>query len=207
MSSTLAETHASAAGRCVAWHDRSCCKSQASSVEAKSQQLMQSDGGWTAPDKHRVFVQVSSAQLGSLARLAAGQPLASTTSAPSSSSSNGAGAEHASSSNGTEFRGAATSVAEGSGRFGDLSLDEFRCSCRLQAAVPHPPCHTVCACQSLHTPRQAAGLMGVAWRGNPQDEAFMGSGKGRMCWNSKEGHLGLDAHRPCTSAAVVHTGP
>lgn len=76
--------------------------------------------------------QVSAAQLGSLARLAAGQPLASTTSSsPSGSSSNGSGsdssAEGEPSTSGTEFRGAATSVADGTGRFGELTLDEFRC--------------------------------------------------------------------------------
>ncbi|EIE24598.1 hypothetical protein COCSUDRAFT_40953 [Coccomyxa subellipsoidea C-169] len=62
----------------------------------------------------RHVAQVSSAQLGSLARLAAGQ-LAS----PSSG-------DGAASSSGTEFNGAATSVADGTGRFSDLTLEEFR---------------------------------------------------------------------------------
>lgn len=78
------------------------------------------------------MAQVSSAQLGSLARLAAGQPLASTPSTSNSSSSNGSGgdsvAEEEASTSGTEFRGAATSVADGTGRFGELTLDEFRCA-------------------------------------------------------------------------------
>lgn len=63
--------------------------------------------------------QVSSAQLGSLARLAAGQ-LAS----PSTT-------EGGASSSGAEFNGAGTSVADGTGRFGDLTLEEFRCAVLL----------------------------------------------------------------------------
>lgn len=67
-------------------------------------------------------MQVSSAQLGSLARLAAGQ-LVSPSSADGAPSSSGA----------AEFNGAATSVADGTGRFGDLTLEEFRCA----SAGPH----------------------------------------------------------------------
>ncbi|BDA42736.1 probable ATPase RavA [Coccomyxa sp. Obi] len=63
----------------------------------------------------RHVAQVSSAQLGSLARLAAGQ-LVSPSSADGTPSSSG----------GAEFNGAATSVADGTGRFGDLTLEEFR---------------------------------------------------------------------------------
>ncbi len=73
-------------------------------------------------------MQVSSAQLGSLARLAAGQ-LVSPSSADGTPSSSG----------GAEFNGAATSVADGTGRFGDLTLEEFRCAPAGQQ--DHPSAH------------------------------------------------------------------
>lgn len=99
-------------------------------------------------------MQVSSAQLGSLARLAAGQSI--NTSPGDGATSSGGGAE---------FNGAATSVADGTGRFGDLTLEEFRCAAPCQ----HPSCrHPMLPCQpgaaiSMRTPCSGPSLPLYGW--------------------------------------------